>query len=215
MLFIRHAESAKNLNENFDGDVTLDILTSRGRERAEAVARLLAEMSGTTRIKAYCANSGRAQETARILIYGGCENLNVVDAFGSMRSGPISGLNDESIAEKFPHFFQDLQLFRAGVLSGYSVRKPDGAEKWMEYERRLSAEIELVENDVAPLKLVVCHRSAMIAILNHFARAFLKFPSSHLGFVNAPPLFAALVRPNNAEFPIIVGDANTLLEYME
>lgn len=211
ILLVRHAESEKNIEENFDGNASLDTLTAHGRKTCAKIADALLDTLEENSIKFYSAESGRARETAKIISGDNLRAMETVNAFGSMRSGPFAGMDDKRISIEFPVFFSDLQLFRAGLLSGYRVRKPEGAEKWIDFEERLSAALEPILADDTSIKIIVCHRSAMIALLNRFARQLLGYPSSHFGFVSTPPLFSALVRQGNPSSPLLVGEAESLV----
>lgn len=210
LLLVRHAESEKNIGEKFDGNPSLDRLTEDGRRSVQRIASALDNLSKEMSIKIFCANSGRAKETAELLAPQEHEPL-IIDSFGSMNSGPFSGLDDSQLAASFPDFFQDLQLFRAGVLSGYALRTPDGAERWVDFERKISTAIGAISKSSSDLCIIVCHRSAMIALYNHFARSLLDYPNGHLGFMNTPPLTSALIRPSSTRDRFIVGSCWELL----
>lgn len=208
LLLIRHAESEKNLNENFDGDTSLDLLTPSGRHRTSHIAKLMQPLFKEFSINIYCADSGRARETSAIISGHSGQTPHIVEAFGSMKSGPFAGLNDTELAKRYPVFFQDLQLFRAGVLSGYRVRAPEGAEKWKDFEKKIIDALDRILNDSCDLKVIVCHRSAMIAMFAYFARRLLNYPPDHLGFANVPPLYSALIQPDELNNPFIAGSFN-------
>jgi broad specificity phosphatase PhoE len=212
---IRHAESEKNLNENFDGDASLDLLTSSGRQKTDQISKLLKPLFRDMSVKIYCANSGRAKETSAIILGGGNQTTQIIEAFGSMKSGPFAGLNDTELAKRYPVFFQDLQLFRAGVLSGYKVRAPEGAEKWKDFEEKIIEAIQRIDSDPFDLKIIVCHRSAMIALFAYFARRLLAYPEQHLGFANVPPLYSALIRPDDLNSPFVAGSFNEVFASLE
>ena len=214
LFFIRHAESEKNLGEKFDGDPSLDRLTRNGMQATIQIAELLQPIIKGMSVKFFCANSGRARETCEILSGDNGKNPEVIDELGSMKSGPFSGMDDVELFAKYPAFFHELQLFRAGVMSGYSLNAPKGAEKWEIFEEKINLAIDRIDNDPSDLKVVVCHRSAMIALLNRFARLYLNCPPSHLGFANVPPLFSALIRPSNPRNAFLVGPFGQLFNYL-
>ncbi len=212
ILIVRHAESAKNLRENFDGNPDLDHLTDKGIVLTKRLSKSLRLLPDDMRVTLFCADSGRAQETARLLAASRPWAIETRGALGSMSSGPFAGLNDQQLSGKYSEFFDRLKLFRAGLLSGYSLAAPEGAEAWVDFELKTNAVLDEVERHSSDLRIIVCHRSSMIALLVNLSRRFLDYPVSHFGFVHAPPLFAALVNYAQNKAAVHIGEGAELIE---
>lgn len=204
ILLIRHAESQKNVEGQFDGDPSTDRLTDEGHQLAAAFGAELRKRIGDNPAESFVANSGRGQQTFRAMFGELNSPTELMSELGSMKSGPYSGMNDAELRQNYPDFFQDLQLFRAGLLSGYDVRAPAGSDNWPEFEKRVATAIDQIKSSSASLKIVICHRSAMMALMVHFARRYLGYPSNHFGFVTMAPLACALVTNHEGEDNLIV-----------
>lgn len=212
ILILRHAESKKNIHGQFDGDDSTDALTESGVLCAKNFGKKLRPILEKTSFQFYCANSRRAKETVETILNSGTDTLKIVDEFGSMGSGPFSGMNDDQIRTNFPTFFSDLQKFRMGMISGYDIRTPNEAQKWKDFEKKIEKQLVQLENDRSKLKVIVCHRSAMMAMLVKFSRKLLSYPANHFGFMNVKPLSAVLLHYSRHKQIIEADDGLILLE---
>lgn len=212
LLIIRHAESEKNLHGQFDGDPKTDRLTAKGRELSATIGQKMSSVLDKQSVAIYSASSGRAMQTGEEIFGDRFTSAEIVPEFGSMRSGAFAGMNDDEIRQNFPEFFQDLQKFRLGLISGYEIRVPKGADEWVSFEKKVTERLFRIETDAASFKVIVCHRSTMMALLVNLGRRFTGYPKSHFGFMNVEPLCSVMVHYDNEEMPMEIDACKLLLD---
>lgn len=190
LILIRHPESTKNVRNEFAGAADLEQLTEYGRQQSRYVAEVVASAlvpviskRGTPIIVS--SRSRRAREFASELATAVGTVAELDDDVRSIDAGNNAGSPESVVRDADPEFFQALTLYRAGVLSSYSI--PHRGEQLRHFERRVTAAIDAHLERAAERPLILsAHRSTITAALIHCARLFHGYPAGFFGFVDLP-----------------------------
>ncbi len=185
---VRHCESTKNRDVKFSSAQSMEGLTSDGEARAEQIFAALTRIMSERIQKAdlFVSPSARCLDTALI----GAEHLGleaVCDSrLESIDPGDAAGMSENDVQSRWPNFFHDLKLYRAGLLCSYKIRAPNGAESTLHLEHRVSS--FLVDRDVSLRHgaIIIASRSSISAILIYFCRQMLAYPEAYFGYTEIP-----------------------------
>ena len=163
LILLRHGETEWNLTGRWQGQDANTLLTERGREQAQVVARRLRSYP----IEAiYSSDLSRAFETAQIV--GDMLGLEPLPEPGLRESdiGAWTGLTWEDITARFPE-----QV--AAMFAGEDVRR-GGGETYAELHERLRAAVDaIIARHPGQTVLVVTHGAALRSLVAHVLGASL------------------------------------------
>jgi broad specificity phosphatase PhoE len=186
ILLVRHLASAKNVENRFSSVADNEPLTEDGRLVSTGLAVELAQfvrIRGGRARSVYCASSERAQATAHAI----ASFLNIpVEAYTDLCSirTALAGHTEAYVAQEDPEFMHQLQLYRLGLLSSYSIRRQPNDEQLLDFEHRIAQRVEsIIQVPEEPIKILVLHRSPITATLIRFAREYYRYPQDFFGFV--------------------------------
>ena len=155
LILLRHGETEWNLTGRWQGQDANTLLTERGREQAQVVARRLRSYP----IEAiYSSDLSRAFETAQIV--GEMLGLEPLPEPGLRESdiGAWTGLTWEDITTRFPE-----QV--AAMFAGQDVRR-GGGETYAELHERLQAAVDaIIARHPGQTVLVVTHGAALRSLV--------------------------------------------------
>jgi len=192
LYLVRHFESTKNKRAALSKkDADTDVLTAHGRRMAAVFARaLLDEASGNDiRIGSVLASpSARSVESARIVADTmGIDDVRSCEFLRSTAAGPYTGYSLQKIRRLNKEWYDMLLLYRAGLFNQYRFDEPPlsiGAEPKSAFEQRvLAGLLPILSAPAGQAVLVVAGRSALIAIMLHFAREYYGYPRDFYGYV--------------------------------
>ena len=160
-VFIRHAESAKNLKDVTGGKG--DVLTEAGARSAEALAKTLLARFPHGRKKVYASDTVQTVETAETLARAFGVPFTVESELRAAHFGAFTGLTTQEILERFPQEYVRLDLWRRREIDVTQLKIPDMEDPVSAWER-VMAFLSAQEEDA--VHFVVCTRSIMVLIIN-------------------------------------------------
>jgi broad specificity phosphatase PhoE len=187
LLFIRHVETMKNIKKEFSKESKADNLTEEGNNQVDNLIYLIrkfVKLNNSTINYIYTSNSYRSIGTGLII----SKYLNIplknIDGLISFNLGKIGGLTEKQTEIKYPKFYNQLKLYRNGLLNSYDINYPTDAEHPLEFEKRVRDGISKIMYDTSEnVKIIILHRSVLTATYIHFARKYHKYPIDYYGFV--------------------------------
>ncbi len=186
LFLVRHADSTKNRKGTFSGDNISDEITREGeleiRCMVAGLKNRLAEYDVGSSIVC-TANSGRATHTAEAISNSLSMPVATYSELGSIRSGRLSGVTEETARGDYAEYMRWLDLYRVGLASSYDIPRPEDAEPLVSFEARIEAVLTQILCSPEESKVVVAHRSPITAILLSFARKYHGYPLDFFGFV--------------------------------
>ena len=189
LIFIRHAETVKNFNNEFSKDGKVDNLTDAGVIQATELSAFLKRTIESENLiikNIYTSDSFRSIDTGKILSQHLSVPLCTVPFLTSYNMGEVAGLNENETKIKYPQFYEQLKLYRNGLLNSYLISYPLNAENPLDFEQRVSKGIYSIinnDNNEENIKIIILQRSTLTATYIHFARMFYNYPSNFYGFV--------------------------------
>jgi broad specificity phosphatase PhoE len=187
LLFIRHLESEKNLNNSFASFNDDEPLTEAGKAMGEELGDVLSELVKNNNINIkniYSASSKRGLETAQLLANKLKLPIVSFDELCSSRTGSLQGKSEEEVQKENPNFIKQLELYRKGLLSSYEFEIIEGKESKASLEKRVMDTVNNIINDIdEDLKIVIFHRSSLTACLINYARESYSYPKDFFGFI--------------------------------
>ncbi len=187
LLFIRHVETMKNIKKEFSRESKIDKLTENGEKQVDDLIHLIKKMLKKKKSIVnyiYTSHSYRSIGTGAIL----SKILNIplknIDGLISFNLGKIGGLTERQTELRYPEFYNQLKLYRNGLLNSYEINYPTDAEKPLEFEKRVHDGINKIMLDNSEnVKIIILHRSVLTATYIHFARNYHNYPIDYYGFV--------------------------------
>ncbi len=188
VFFVRHVDTDKNVLSRFSSSSLGESITEHGlvqlRELVEGF-RSFEDDAGVVFSKIYFSPSDRARRTAELLASKLSISPIELPNFDSIDAGPFSGLTENQVQEVAPDFLRELALYRAGLLSSYSIGLPSSAEALHDFEARIVKTLDdIVDDSECEAAIVVSHRSPITASLIHFARQAHAYPHDFYGYVD-------------------------------
>jgi broad specificity phosphatase PhoE len=174
IIFIRHAESIKNIEKRHGKAASGFGLTTQGIESSISLAKKLVT-NGVRIDKIYASDSTQAIETANILsTYLGI-NFTCLENFQSLDYGIVCGFSTDEISRLYPNVQSQIDLFNANKLHPKEFNIPD-MESAISFDQRISRALESIlekSNNDSTLA-VITHTS----IINFLINSVVSFPNS-------------------------------------
>jgi broad specificity phosphatase PhoE len=191
IILVRHFESIKNRRMIFSSIKDVEALTSMGAQRAAQVGEVLREFYHIDRHRVnviYTSSSARGIQSGEILADTiGIDKVKPCEFLRSTKAGPYSGLSLGTIKKLNPEWVESMRLYRAGLFNLYRFDREwhaEGKEDKRDFESRvLTGFHSILSEDNSPTKLILANRSAISAILLHFARLAYDYPDDFYGYV--------------------------------
>lgn len=161
-LFVRHAESEKNLRDITGG--VGERLTNVGMQQAVALAKRLRTELGDTRNYAIVSSDAiQAEQTANEIAKAFSLSYDVSVAISHAGLGIAEGLTGEQISQLYPDIFLRLNSWRKQEIEAIDLNIP-GMEPPVQFWIRILSFLNANESDF--VNIVVCTRSVMVLIAN-------------------------------------------------
>lgn len=204
ILFIRHVETTKNLYKEFSKDDDEDSLTKLGKKQAFQLVSFIKKMIEIKNLKTpriYTSNSNRTHDTAYIISSKLKIEISPIHGLTSYKMGEIGGLTEFESEKRYPIFFNQLKLYRNGLLNSYAIDYPPYSENPLQFEKRVENGIKkILLNKLEDLKIVILHRSVLTATYINFARQYHNYPIDFYGFVPIDNGCVTLLELDNNEW---------------
>lgn len=206
-LLVRHLESDKNINAKFASDENSEGLTHKGLTEGEYLSLCIEIYLKEYKLNLkniYCADSSRAIDTAKIIASRTQSEIVPYDNLNSIRHHSFSGLPETEIEKIDPEFIYQLKLYRLGLLNSYKIKQNKQNEKVKDFEKRVVKSLdEILNNNVEEnIKIIILHRSSILATLFHFVRIYYDFPKDFYGYVQIDVGHICLFEINNKKLII-------------
>ena len=153
---IRHGETRWNVEKRMQGYLDSP-LTNSGRSQARRVRREIDRID-----VAYSSPSGRALETAEIILNGAQQKIETHVGLKEINLGIWEGMKMEWVEKKYPHQYRALW----SEPSKFSVA--DGETFLEVQDRAVKAVLEVARTHKGQSILVVSHAATIKVILAHF-----------------------------------------------
>lgn len=187
ILFIRHVETTKNLNKEFSKEEKEDKLTLLGEQQASKLVsfiKYMIEIKELKKSRIYTSNSYRTVDTGCIISSELNIKIRQIKGLTSYNMGVIGGLTEHETENSYPVFFNQLKLYRNGLLNSYEIDYPLNSENPIQFEKRVENGINVILKDESEdFKIVILHRSVLTATYINFARKYHNYPANFYGFV--------------------------------
>lgn len=187
LLFIRHVETIKNIKKKFSKDNKLDNITAKGVRQVDDLLYLLKRIIKRKNVvvnNIYTSKSFRTIGTGEIISNKLNIPLKTIEGLVSFNLGRIGGLTERQTELKYPIFYNQLKLYRNGLLNSYEISYLSDAEKPLDFERRVYKGInKIMQDDSENIKIIILHRSVLTATYISFARKYNHYPLRFYGFV--------------------------------
>lgn len=161
-IFIRHAESMKNLKEITGGSG--EILTEFGIKQANILADTLCRQIDTENCEVITSDMIQAEQTAKIIANKLRVPFYISRELWPADMGIVSGLTQKEIQQNYPAIYEQLSLWRDRKLEACALTIPNMEPPAMFWERILNYLKSLCTGGV---KIIVCTRSVLVLIVNY------------------------------------------------
>jgi broad specificity phosphatase PhoE len=160
-LFLRHAESEKNIIDTIGGKGKK--LTPTGVQHAEMVARRLSRVIRECECSVISSPAIQAVETASIISKHINCPVTISNALVPAGMGVVSGLNASQIREQFPEIAEALQKWRSREIEACDLVIP-GKEPPEDFWNRMKDFLHA--HDTGGVKMIITTRSIMVFVKN-------------------------------------------------
>ncbi|MDR2720598.1 MAG: phosphoglycerate mutase family protein [Nitrososphaerota archaeon] len=161
-IFIRHAESEKNLQDIVGG--TGDKLSLKGKQEVtELSKKFLALTDLSKRYNVISSSTLQTTETAEELAKSLKTDLIVTDAVSSAVLGIVGGLNNSQIASKYPDVFKRFVAWKNQEIEAVDLQIP-GMESPENFWNRITGYLKTFSKGTN--NVIVCSSSVMILVAN-------------------------------------------------
>lgn len=177
----------KNQSGRFSSSDDWDRLTKTGQAECSELVADVGLVLDRWKVKScmLCsADSKRALSTSDAISKAFNLPINEFQGLTSIGSGILSGRDEKWARENYPEYMNQLELYRAGLVSSYDLPRPEGAERLQDFEARIEDILTQILSDDADMKIIVAHRSPLTAILVNFARKYLGYPEGFFGYID-------------------------------
>lgn len=171
IIFIRHAESIKNVEKRHGKAASIFGLTSKGVAETEILARKIL-FKGSIIDKIYASDSNQATETSKIFSNILSVNTIVLENFQSLDYGIVCGMSTDEIKKEYPEIQAQVDFFNLNKLHPKDFNIPS-METALDFEKRINNALSFIfdnsNNDSTVA--VITHTSIInfaINIFNHF-----------------------------------------------
>lgn len=187
IFLIRHGEALKNTLNAYSTLSGQEPLTKFGKYQSECSANFLLQYYRNHKpqnVEIYAANDKRSIESAEVIskkLFIQYKKTDELLAFiGRESDGKLA---DDLYTEK-PEFGKKVQLYRAGLLSGYDVPWPAGNTKSMEKKMQLFFERNLLNDN--SMSIVVTHKSIITCLSMIILKRYNNYPKDYYGYIDIP-----------------------------
>ncbi len=174
IIFVRHAESIKNIERRHGKAASGFGLTTNGTESSIALAKKL--LTKDFRIDdIYASDSQQAKETATILSKHLGINVTYLENFHSLDYGIVCGFSTDEIKLLYPNVQSQIDLFNSNKLHPKEFSIPD-MESAFSFDERIRKALNTVLNKSSndSTVAVITHTS----IINFVINSVVSFPNS-------------------------------------
>lgn len=189
LIFLRHAQSEKNITRSFSSNSNGELLTSVGYRQASLLSDSLNQYIRDRQLRVshvYCASSTRAQLTAKVIADKLMVDVIQYNELLSVTTDPtLKGRTEEEIALTNPQFIYELSLYRYGLFNAYNFSTVSDVTP--EYEKAVMYTItEIISNDECEdIKIFVFHHSSLTAAIINIARKMNLYPLNFYGYIQS------------------------------
>lgn len=188
IILIRHLESIKNVKTQFASNKNLEGLTKKGENQGIILSKKINNYIrySSSKIKnIYCAESSRAIETANIIASEMNLSIKPYVNLNSIRHNLFSGLSENEVEKIDPEFIYQLKLYRLGLFNSYCIKNHEENENVIDFESRIVKSLtDIIENEEDEnLKIIILHRSSILATLFYYVRFYYNYPKDFYGYV--------------------------------
>ncbi len=198
LLFVRHVESSKNLEDRFARRDDTDLLTERGNQQARDLAAHIWEFvryltSGEVVVA--CSDAPRAVESAAVLAV--LANVELIEdaELRSIIVPETEGISTEELLAMDPGAGREYNLYRGGLYSSYSLRHTGKYSR--SYEAKVRRALGRYSALGAEVGVIFAHRSTFTTALIAIARDVGYYPSDFFGYLPIDFGSSALVEFTN------------------
>jgi len=161
-IFIRHAESEKNIRDIIGGEG--DRLTLRGKQEAtEFSKKFLTSVDLSKHYNVISPNTPQTIETAEEIAKSLKTDLTITNALSSATLGIVGGLNNSQIASKYPDIFKRFVAWRNQEIEASDLQIP-GMESPEKFWNRITYYLKTFNKDTN--NVIVGTSSIMILAAN-------------------------------------------------
>lgn len=160
-IFVRHAESKKNLRDITGGKG--EELTDVGRKQARYVAIKLKDSLDPEPVKIVSSNIIQAQQTAEIIADTLKVDYSISSELIPAGMGVINGLSKKQLEEEYPEYALQMKRWRSREIEAIELNIPH-MESPIDFWNRISAYLQKLSN--GSVNVIVCTRSIMVLAYN-------------------------------------------------
>lgn len=161
-IFIRHAESMKNLKEITGGGG--EVLTEHGINQANILVDKLCKQIYTENCEVISSDMIQAEQTARIIANKLKAPFYISGELRPADMGVVSGLTQKEMQQNYPAIYEQLNLWRNRQIEACALAIPNMEPPDMFWERILNYLKSLCTGGI---KIIVCTRSVLVLIFNY------------------------------------------------
>lgn len=161
-IFIRHAESEKNLRDITGGEG--EMLSEHGIKQAEMLLKKLAiYLERMDECNIISSDVIQARQTAKKIADFFSKDYSISSEIAPAGLGIASGMSSKEIKEKYPEIFDLLNRWRKQEIEACELKIP-GIESPEVFWSRIINFIKILPKD--RINIVVCTRSVMVMVAN-------------------------------------------------
>ena len=171
IFLIRHAESTKNIHEQFSDPSIQFHLTEQGKQQALEVAQILSKsLQGYDQkeIVVVTNQEKRTLQSAQIISGELKVTLVITKELMPMDSGHLRGMSEASAKIEYPELMDKMEMYKRGLLDGYDIAYP-GGDNVEEFQNRVIKEFfSILKQHQQEVIVMIAHRSTITAILSFY-----------------------------------------------
>ena len=169
IIFVRHAESEKNIGDKFDkSDDENDYLTQEGEKQIIKTANYLKKIL-LSPINSILLSGNRKRSVDSGIVISNllkCPFL-INNGLQPINPGELKGLLYNDALKKYSELMRMRKLFSVNLISGYALKFPKG-DSLINYEKKIKKclnDIKINYNNFNNI-IIITHRSVILAALN-------------------------------------------------
>lgn len=160
-IFVRHAESEKNIHDITGGNGAQ--LTDEGRRQATALSLALLDVIKGEDVDIISSNTIQTIQTAKLISNALKRHYWVTDRLKPAGMGVIDGLTKKEVQKKYPQLAEQMEKWRNCELEAIELKIPE-MEAPIDFWNRIIDYIKEINN--GKIKVIVSTRSIMVLIHN-------------------------------------------------
>jgi broad specificity phosphatase PhoE len=186
LILVRHGESAKNTERRYSAVDGQEGLSVQGEGQVHTTAKLLTDNVLRRQDRCFArivsAPSKRCLKTAQAIAVPLKLTVSTDRALAPLSVPLIAGQLVKDVARKHPKFARQVELYRAGLLSGYDVEWP--GESIRDLERRI---VEAFPNEISlkrgDTSILIGHKSSLTCVTILTLRNLGMYPRDYYGYM--------------------------------